>query len=102
MGRCDIVQDALVGYIGMMIRPLLPDDHPLLTTEMPRFDFKVDNAQELARILVESMTYYGGFGFAANQIGIEKSVFAMQTIPGPIVLFNPLVTWISTESVMYD
>lgn len=82
-----------------MIPPLLPDDHPLLAKQMPRFDFAVDDAKEIAATLVEAMTYYDGIGLAANQIGIEKSAFTMETATsGPIVLFNPLVTWLTAES----
>lgn len=83
-----------------MIPPLLPDEHPLLAKEMPPFDFATDDGPSLAKTLRDAMLLYGGIGLAANQIGIEKAVFAMETMAGErIVLFNPMVTWLSTDVV---
>lgn len=66
---------------------------------MPRFNFEEEDAHDIATTMIEAMTYYGGIGLAANQIGIETSVFAMETLRfGPIVLFNPMITWLSTDS----
>lgn len=85
-----------------MIPPLLPDDHELLARAMPRFVFADDErAHELSALLIEAMTYYEGIGLAANQIGIEQAAFAMETeTHGPIVLFNPMITWLSSESAV--
>ncbi len=85
-----------------MIPSLLPDGNPMMHRRMPRFDY-VDDAEEIAQTLISSMQYYEGAGLAANQIGIECAAFAMRTSwVGPIVLFNPLVTWLSTEMVAIE
>lgn len=84
-----------------MIPPLLPDNHPLLATKMPRHVFD-DMTTDIAATLVESMTYYHGIGLAANQIGITTSAFAMEFQGGALVLFNPMVTWLSSDMSMLE
>lgn len=83
-----------------MIYDLLPDTHEMLLRQMPKWDF--DNppmpVEEFCASMVETMRHHGGIGLAANQVGIETSAFAMETDEGPIVLFNPLVVWVSQDT----
>lgn len=86
--------------------PLLPDTHPMLLRPMPQFDFAapdaVVEARAIANTLKEAMKHYGGVGLAANQVGIEVRAFCMDTVDGPVVLFNPLVTWLSHDSISLE
>lgn len=84
-----------------MILDLLPDTHEMLHRAMPRWDFEnpMMDMDELCRSLVETMRHNEGLGLAANQVGIETHAFAMETDSGPIVLFNPMVVWVSSNTV---
>lgn len=90
----------------MDIPALLPDTDPLLARVMPKFDFRTDNAKELEAILLTSMEHYEAVGLAANQIGIEADVCAVRLgdsqNPRPIVMFNPVLTWLSPDTVAMD
>lgn len=84
-----------------MILTLLPDSHEMLRREMPAWDFDDEPMASslLCESLVETMRHNEGIGLAANQVGIEARVFAMETDDGPIVAFNPMVVWVSNETV---
>jgi peptide deformylase len=84
-----------------MIPRLLQDTHPMLAERMPHYEVN-KTSTAIAATLVEAMTYHGGIGLAANQIGIRACVFAMETKGGPLVLFNPMVTWLSTEMIRIE
>ena len=85
------------------IHNLVPDSDPILSQEMPKFDF--DNPPtdpiQLAYDLVESMRHHNGLGLSANQIGLPYRVFAMQAVPA-IVCFNPKVIDESSEEIMLE
>lgn len=89
-----------------MIPKLLPDTHPLLAQRMPLFEFEDEGAGERARALSDTLlaalVHYEGSGIAANQLGIEARAFAMQNRDGPIVCFNPIITWLSSESAKIE
>lgn len=84
-----------------MIFALLPDSHEMLHRAMPVWDFANPpmDTVELCASLVETMQANDGLGLAANQVGLEMRVFAMETDHGPIVLFNPMVVWMASETV---
>lgn len=86
-----------------MIPDLLPDSDPLLHRPMPVFDFEetgaMARASQLEEILIAGMNHHDGIGLSANQVGIEQRAFSMETRNGAVVLFNPLVTWVSSETV---
>ena len=61
----------VTSYKGV-VHALVKDTDPILSQEMPRFDFDnpaIDPIQ-LAYDLVESMRHHGGIGLSANQIGL--------------------------------
>lgn len=70
------------------------------------FDFDdtdaVDKARQVADTLVEALVHYDGAGIAANQLGMNIRAFAMQTANGTIVCFNPIITWLSSESTKIE
>jgi peptide deformylase len=85
----------------MTLPPLLPDSHPMLHSELPDHVFDGSEA-ELAATLIAAMDHYDGLGLAANQVGIPVRAFAMQYAGGSLVLFNPMVTWLTTESTIIN
>jgi peptide deformylase len=90
----------------MDIPPLLSDTDPLLARTMPKFDFKTSDAGTLEDLLLAAMEKYGGVGLAANQIGIEANACAvklgLEEKAQPTVMFNPMMTWLSTDTIMLD
>lgn len=82
---------------------LVEPSHPLLATQLPRFDFAnppVDPI-ELAKDLLKHMKHYKGIGLSANQLGLPYRVFAMEGDPG-FVCFNPTITATGEEIVTLD
>jgi len=86
-----------VTYKGV-VHALVKDTDPILSQEMPRFDFDnpVVDPIQLAYDLVESMRHHKGIGLSANQIGLPYRVFAMEAVPA-IVCFNPKLIDESSE-----
>lgn len=72
----------------------------LLRQKMPLYDFNdpLIPAEELAHLLVDKMNQHNAVGLAANQIGIETSVFCITSDPN-YVCFNPKITYASEELV---
>jgi len=91
-----------VTYKGV-IHALVKDTDPILSQEMPRFDFDnpVVDPIQLAYDLVESMRHHGGIGLSANQIGLPYRVFAMEAVPA-IVCFNPKLIHESSEEIILE
>lgn len=88
-----------VTYKGM-IHPLVEDTHPILSQELPKFEFENPPTDpiQLAYDLVESMRAHRGIGLSANQLGMPYRVFAMEAVPA-IVCFNPMVVDTSEEEI---
>jgi len=91
-----------VTYKGV-VHALVKDTDPILSQEMPRFDFDnpVVDPIQLAYDLVESMRHHGGIGLSANQIGLPYRVFAMEAVPA-IVCFNPKLIHESSEEIILE
>lgn len=84
-----------------MIVDLVDEKSEILKQTLEPFDFEKDNAQELADLLIENMKYYQGLGLSANQIGINKRVFAMlDQNENPVVIFNPKIIETSEEMIV--
>ncbi len=91
-----------------MIRPILihPDPRlkkicepvPQITAELGR----------VAEDMLETMYDAPGVGLAAPQLGVIKRFFVMDCVkdpelaPRPMVLFNPVITWVSEDLNTYD
>ncbi len=91
-----------VTYKGV-VHALVKDTDPILSQEMPRFDFDnpVVDPIQLAYDLVESMRHHKGIGLSANQIGLPYRVFAMEAVPA-IVCFNPKLIHESSEEIILE
>ena len=92
----------VTSYKGV-VHALVKDTDPILSQEMPRFDFDnpVVDPIQLAYDLVESMRHHKGIGLSANQIGLPYRVFAMEAVPA-IVCFNPKLIDESSEEIMLE
>ena len=92
----------VTSYKGV-VHALVKDTDPILSQEMPRFDFDnpVVDPIQLAYDLVESMRHHGGIGLSANQIGLPYRVFAMEAVPA-IVCFNPKLIHESSEEIILE
>jgi len=92
----------VTSYKGV-VHTLVKDTDPILSQEMPRFDFDnpVVDPIQLAYDLVESMRHHGGIGLSANQIGLPYRVFAMEAVPA-IVCFNPKLIHESSEEIILE
>lgn len=83
---------------------ILTYPNPLLSKEMPKFDFAnpIIDPIELEKNLIETMFANRGIGLAANQVGIETRVFVMGTVDGPELThayFNPSILNTSEELI---
>lgn len=78
---------------------LLKFTDPALREIPTAFDFKTQNAQELADKLWEECRRLHGLGLSANQVGIDARVFVMGTDDSNRKnIFNPQVVSFSKES----
>lgn len=89
-------------YKGV-VHPLVEDTHPILSQELPKFDFENPPTDpiQLAYDLVESMRKHNGIGLSANQLGMPYRVFAMEAVPA-LVCFNPSLVDTSEEEIMLE
>ena len=74
----------------------------ILYEEMPEFDFKLDNPQEIADKLNKVLNHHNAHGVAANQLGIRKRVFALKGDEKNLVVFNPKVVHTENEVIGYE
>jgi peptide deformylase len=86
-----------------MIHELVDKHHPILKTELEKFDFQNPPTDpiQLAHDLAETMLDKGGVGIAANQIGLPYRAFAMLA-EQIIVCFNPILLSASDDSIVLE
>ena len=86
-----------------MIHELVDKHHPILKTELEKFDFKNPPTDpiQLAHDLAETMLDKGGIGISANQIGLPYRAFAMMA-EQIIVCFNPILLSTSDEQIVLE
>lgn len=84
-----------------MIYQLVSKDASILRQRCNEFDFKNDNAYELATNLIETMNANNGIGLAANQCNIPKRVFVMKGEPN-YACFNPKIINQSDEVILLE
>lgn len=86
----------LVTYPNNILKQAMPDFN---------FDGNIDPIH-LEEDLIETMQRYGGIGLAANQVGLEMRVFAIQPKllddKRPFVMFNPVLLEASDEQEMAE
>ena len=79
-----------------------PDEGLLTPTKEWDFGIKEDhNPIEFAHELSKQCLTLNGVGIAANQIGVNKSVFAVKSNP-MIVCYNPRIVHKSKETIVLD
>ena len=85
------------------IRDLVAPSDPILTQELPKFDFNnpVDDPIIVAKQLAETMILHGGLGLSANQIGLQSRACVIQSNP-IIAMFNPVITAMSEDFKILD
>jgi len=91
-----------------MLRPILIHPDPRLKK---RCDPVTEITPEIARLAEDMLaTMYDapGIGLAAPQIGVNRRVIVMDCVkepgvaPRPMVLINPVITWASEDTSVYD
>lgn len=80
-----------------MILNLVSEKDPILRERIPDFDFQNPDIPpaELFESMKESLIHYGGYGLAANQVGIRARMFVFGDIENPdsiVGAFNPRIT----------
>lgn len=83
---------------------LIPYGDDLLHSELEPFDFNNPpiDPEELAIKMVEFMRNNNGIGLAANQVGYNFRVFAMEGDPEAFVCFNPKLVIPSDEKITLE
>jgi len=82
---------------------LVSPDHPILNKIPQKWDFNVDGSGEMfANILYDRMVELGGIGLSANQLGVDKQVFAMGMHDFKKIMFNPEIVSISNDEVSIE
>lgn len=90
-----------------MIRPILIHPDPRLKKLCDPVAQVTEDLAKLARDMLETMYDAPGIGLAAPQVGVNKRLIVMDCMkppeaPRPLILFNPAVTWSSSELSTYE
>lgn len=86
----------------MAIRVLRVEPDPILSIKTAHVEH-IDAALQVdLDDMLETMYAIDGLGLAANQVGLNRRMFVMDTsargeAPNPLVLINPEVLWLSDE-----
>jgi peptide deformylase len=82
---------------------LVPHTDPILRTPLEAFDFSdpQTDPQSLAEDLVRMMREGNGIGLAANQVGLNLRVFALEGDPA-YVCFNPRIVMPGSEQIVLE
>jgi len=80
---------------------LVDSDDPVLKHQTIQWDFENHiNAAVIEREMLALMKSSGGIGLAANQIGLDRSVFVMQLKDGrELGFFNPAILFAEGEQI---
>ena len=90
-----------------MIRPILIHPDPRLKKLCDPVREITADLRRLAGDMLETMYDAPGIGLAAPQVGVTKRLIVMDCMkapdaPRPLVLFNPVVTWVSDTLSTYE
>lgn len=90
-----------------MIRPILIHPDPRLKKLCDPVTTVTDDLARLARDMLDTMYDAPGIGLAAPQVGTTRRLIVMDCMkapeaPRPLILFNPEVTWSSSEVSTYE
>ena len=92
----------------MTIRPIIIHPDPRLKKTAAPIAEVTPAIERLAEDMLETMYDAPGIGLAAPQIGVMSRVFVMDYVkeegaaPAPIVLLNPVITWVSEALSTYE
>ena len=90
-----------------MIRPILIHPDPRLKKLCDPVAQVTPDLGKLARDMLDTMYDAPGIGLAAPQVGVTKRLIVMDCMkapemPRPLILFNPVVVWSSSEVATYE
>ncbi len=94
----------------MPILPIYNCFNPVLRLKTNEVDKIDDNIKKIAEDMLQTMYNADGIGLAANQVGLNYSIFTMdagskeddKTKYTPLVLINPKIVSFSTEKSLYQ
>ncbi|MDA8830397.1 peptide deformylase, partial [Planktomarina temperata] len=92
----------------MTIRPIIIHPDPRLKKMAAPVAEVTPAIERLAEDMLETMYDAPGIGLAAPQIGVMSRVFVMDCVkeegaaPAPMVLMNPVITWVSEALSTYE
>ena len=95
-------------HSAMTIRPIIIHPDPRLKKMATPVAEVTPAIRRLAEDMLETMYDAPGIGLAAPQIGVMSSVFVMDCVKeegaaaAPMVLLNPVITWVSEELSTYE
>lgn len=76
--------------------------HESLVTSVSRMTDDPTERLSIGNELVRIMEKSNGLGLAANQIDYDGSVFSMYIDQRPVALYNPAITWLSSEQLLAE
>jgi peptide deformylase len=91
-----------------MIRPILIHPDPRLKKNCAPVDAVTPEVGQLAEDMLATMYDAPGIGLAAPQVGAMTRLLVIDCVkdpeksPRPMVLINPIVTWSSEDTSVYD
>ena len=94
--------------LRMSVKPIILHPDPRLKKVADPISDISSELGKLAEDMLETMYDAPGIGLAAPQVGVLKRLIVMDCIkeegakPQPMILFNPVVTWVSEEQNTYD
>jgi peptide deformylase len=94
--------------LRMSVKPIILHPDPRLKKVAEPISDISSELGKLAEDMLETMYDAPGIGLAAPQVGVLKRLIVMDCIkeegakPQPMILFNPVVTWVSEEQNTYD
>ena len=92
----------------MTIRPIIIHPDPRFKKTAAPIAEVTPAIERLAEDMLETMYDAPGIGLAAPQIGVMSRVFVMDCVkeegaaPAPLVLLNPVITWVSEALSTYE
>ena len=92
----------------MTIHPIIIHPDPRLKRTAAPIAEVTPAIERLAEDMLETMYDAPGIGLAAPQIGVMSRVFVMDCVkeegaaPAPMVLLNPVITWVSEALSTYE
>jgi peptide deformylase len=91
-----------------MIRPILIHPDPRLKKTCAPVDAVTTEVGQLAEDMLATMYDAPGIGLAAPQVGVLSRLLVLDCVkdpaasPRPVVMMNPVITWSSEDTSVYD